>query len=525
MGGGAAQRSHRWVLLKGRLVAGIASAFVMAITGIGWTGYHTALGRIIISHALPNGAASLGDNQNILLMGLDSRLDQNGRPLPQEVYDALHAGDETSGGYNANVLIVVHISDRDGPVTAVSIPRDDYAELPGCPGSVCTGKIKQAYGLAYQQSLNTQAAGDSGGAGSTDLAAREQTAREAGRKAEISAVSDFLGISVDHFVEVTLGAFYQIAKAAEPITVCLNGDTRDSYSGADFHQGVQRIDAAEAMAFVRQRRDENDGSFTDFDRTRRQQAFLVSLVEAARSGGALSSVSGLRKMLEVARDNVAVDAGLDLGQFAARASRLTGRPLSLYTLPISGFGKDANGSDINLVDLAAIRRIVNERFMSDAPAALDAASPAAQSPPALTEPVILDVVNASSRDGLAAALEEALTGRGFTRGSATTAAAAADDSTIEYGPGADAGAQVLSGQLHVPATADPSVASGTVRLTVGTRFPAADYLSHSEAQPGAAGDAPSSGQVSAVAATGSGDRAPAPTDLSQMTASSVPCVK
>lgn len=453
--GGAAQRSHRWVVLKGRLVAGIASAFAMAITGIGWTGYHTALGRIIISHALPNGAASLGDNQNILLMGLDSRLDQNGRPLPHEVYDALHAGDETSGGYNANVLIVVHISDRDGPVTAVSIPRDDYAELPGCPGSVCTGKIKQAYGLAYQQSLNTQAAGDSGGAGSTDLAAREQTAREAGRKAEISAVSDFLGISVDHFVEVTLGAFYQIAKAVEPITVCLNGDTRDSYSGADFHQGVQRIDAADAMAFVRQRRDENDGSFTDFDRTRRQQAFLVSLVEAARSGGALSSMSGLRKMLEVARDNVAVDAGLDLGQFAARASRLTGRPLSLYTLPISGFGKDANGSDINLVDLAAIRRIVNERFMSDAPAALDAASPAAQSPPALTEPVILDVVNASSRDGLAAALEEALTGRGFTRGSATTAAAPADDSTIEYGPGADAGAQVLSEQLRVPATRIP----------------------------------------------------------------------
>lgn len=112
---------------------------------------------------------------------------------------------------------------------------------------MCAGKIKQAYGLAYQQSLNAQAAGNSG-AGATDLAAREQTAREAGRKAEIGAVTDFLGISVDHFVEVTLGAFFQIAKAVEPITVCLAGDTRDSYSGADFHQGVQRIDAAEAMA-------------------------------------------------------------------------------------------------------------------------------------------------------------------------------------------------------------------------------------------------------------------------------------
>jgi LCP family protein required for cell wall assembly len=525
MGSGGSDQSHRWVLLKGRLVASMASAFVMAITGIGWTAYHTALGKIIISHALPGVLTAPGADQNILLMGLDSRLDQNGQPLPQDVYEALHAGDESSGGYNANVLIVLHISGGDGPVTAVSIPRDDYAELPGCPGSVCTGKIKQAYGLAYQQSLNSQAAGNTGGAGATNLAAREQTAREAGRKAEIGAVNDFLGISVDHFVEVTLGAFFQIAKAVEPITVCLNADTRDSYSGADFHQGVQRIDAAEAMAFVRQRRDEDDGSFTDFDRTRRQQAFLVSLVKAARSGGALSSLSGLRKLLQVARDNVAVDAGLDLVEFATRASKLTERPLSLYTLPISGFGKDPNGSDINLVDLPTIRHIVHERFFSDAPAVLDAVPPTTQSPPALAQPVILDVVNATSRDGLATALEESFAGRGFTRGSATTAPVPADDSTIEYGPGADQGAQILADQLHVPATAKGTVSPATIRLTVGTRFPAGDYLAHPGVHPdtGDGGSAP--GEVMAVAATGTGDRAPAPTELSQMTAANVPCVK
>src|SRR5271166_6687615 len=313
MSKGGSGQSRRHVLSTGRLIVGMASAFVMAITGIGWVGYHTAVGRIIISHALPNAPTPSGHDQIILLMGLDSRLDQNGQPLPQEMYEALHAGDETSGGYNANVLIVVHISGGDGPVTAVSIPRDDYVALSGCPGSVCKGKIKQAYGLAYQQALDSQAGGDWDGAGATDLAAREQTAREAGRKAEIGTVNDLLGISVDHFVEVTLGAFFQIAKVVEPITVCLNADTVDSYSGADFHQGVQRIDAAQAMAFVRQRRDENDGYFTDFDRTRRQQAFLVSLVTAARRGGALSSLQGLRKVLQVARDNIAVDAGLDLG--------------------------------------------------------------------------------------------------------------------------------------------------------------------------------------------------------------------
>ncbi|BBZ46395.1 LCP family protein [Mycobacterium parmense] len=521
MSSGEFGESRRWVLLKGRLIASLASALIMAVTGVGWTGLHTAMGKIIISHALPGVATSSGADQNILLMGLDSRLDQNGHPLPSDVYEALHAGDESSGGYNANVLIVVHISGGHGAITAVSIPRDDYVELAGCPGSVCKGKVKQAYGLAYQQSLESQANGNSDAAGATDLAAREQAAREAGRKAEIGTVNELLGISVDHFVEVTLGAFFQIAKVVEPITVCLNGDTVDSYSGADFHEGVQRIDAAQAMAFVRQRRDENDGSFTDFDRTRRQQAFLVSLLKAVRDGGALSSFGRLRSLLQVVRDNIAVDAGLNLVDLSAQASELNDRPVSFYTLPISEFGHDANGSDVNLVDLPAIRRIVAERFSSDTPAAPDAVTSVPQPPPELSEPVVLDVVNATPHDGLAAAIEAAFAGRGFTRGTATTAAHPEEDSLIEYGRGASDGAQLLADQLHVPVTATDTVAPGTVRLTVGTRASAEGYLAHY----GSSSERSGPGRVTAVAATGTGAQAPAPTDLSQMTAASIPCVK
>jgi LCP family protein required for cell wall assembly len=521
MSNDGSDHSRRLVVSKGRLIVAMVSAFAMATTGTGWAGLHTAVGRIITSHVLPSVATPADQDQNILLMGLDSRLDQNGRPLPQEMYDALHAGDETSGGYNANVLIIMHIPGGDGPVTAVSIPRDDYVELSGCPGSLCKGKVKQAYGLAYQQALNSQANGNWEGAGATDLTAREQTAREAGRKAEIDTVNDFLGISVDHFVEVTLAGFFQVAKVVEPITVCLNGDTVDNYSGADFHQGVQQINAAQAMAFVRQRRDENDGYFTDFDRTRRQQAFLVSLANALRHGGALSSLSALRNLLQVARDNIAVDAGLNLVDFATRASQMTTRPLSFYTLPISGFGRDENGSDINLVDVPTIRRIVHDRFFSDTPAAPPGVPSTTQAPPALTEPAVLDVINATSHDGLAAAIEEAFAGRGFTRGSTTTAANPIDDSAIVYGRDASAAAQMLGDQLHLSATVTDTVSPGTVRLTVGTRFPAGNYLAH----PGTTSDEGASGQVVAVAATGTGGHAPAPTDLSQMTATSTPCVK
>ena len=79
----------------------------------------------------------------------------------------------------------------------------------------------------------------------------------------------------------------------------------------------------------------------------------------------------------------------------------------------------------------------------------------------------------------------------------------------------------MADQLHVPATAIDTVSPGTVRLTVGTRFPADDYLAH----PATTLDGSASGQVNAVAATGTGAHAPAPTDLSQMTATSTPCVK
>ncbi len=83
-------------------------------------------------------------------MGLDSRLDENGDPLPSNVYAALHAGDQLDGGYNANVLMLLHVPGDGGRAVSVSIPRDDYVELAGSPDGVSKGKIKQAYGLGFE---------------------------------------------------------------------------------------------------------------------------------------------------------------------------------------------------------------------------------------------------------------------------------------------------------------------------------------------------------------------------------------
>lgn len=496
---------RRWVRACLQVVAGLAAVAALALTAVGWAGYRNLSGGITTSQALAGGPASVGGAQNILIMGLDSRLDQRGQPLPQDIYDALHAGDETVGGYNANVLILLHLPGGNGPVTAVSIPRDDYVDLPGCPSGVCKGKIKQAYGRAYQQTLDTLS-------DSIAESAREQTAREAGRRAEIDTVRRLLGVPIDHFIEVTLGAFFQIAQVVQPITVCLNDDTSDSYSGADFHAGVQQIDAAQAMAFVRQRRDENDQMFTDMDRTRRQQAFIVSLVTALRHGGALSNPSDLRNLLQVAQQNIAVDAGFDLAGFVDHASTLTDSALTLYTLPISEFGKDPRGEDVNMIDVAGVRAIVHNLFTNGSPTATASLT---QSP---SVPTTLDIVNATDHDGLGSAVEQSFGADGLTAGTVTTADRLADASTIAFGSGADDAAHMLADRLQLTATASDTVAPATVRLTIGADFPAAQYMTESSTP---AVPTP----VTTVDATATGTQAPAPTDLTEMAGTNTPCVK
>jgi LCP family protein required for cell wall assembly len=518
-------------VVSAKVLAALISVVVVVVSGIGWLAYRTASAGITTSDALAGEPVSTGSEQNILIMGLDSRRDQAGRPLPPDIYGALHAGGEDSGDGDADALIVLHLPAGDAPATAISIPRDDYVDLAGCPNSDCRGKVKEAYSLAYQGVMNGRGPAnlhsDPASPDGQVSTGKEQTAREAGRKAEISTVRRLLQIPIDHFIEVTLAGFFQIARVVEPITVCLNADTADRYySGADFHQGIQQISAAQAMAFVRQRRDANDAMFTDLDRSRRQQAFIVSVVGALRRGGALSDPSRLRALLDVAKQNVAVDAGFDLDDVVRNASAFPNRPVVLYTLPVTGFGEISNGAFVNFIDLSAIRSIVQNLLAAGSPAAPSTSSlaTAAQTDDGaqLTAGgIALDVVNASGRQGEAADLEMSLATGLFSEGTVSTADSTSQTSAIAYGPGAKVAATELADEFSVTATASDSVARNTVRLTVGTDFSRFDNLTRTSASPTTTAAAP----VTTVPATGTGMQEPTPTNLTRMTADGIPCVK
>jgi LCP family protein required for cell wall assembly len=526
-------RRHRNHLIAAgaKALAALVSAVVVLVTGIGWIAYRAASAGITTSQALAGEPASIGSDQNILIMGLDSRRDQRGRPLPPDIYDALHAGDEDSGDGTADALIVLHLPAGDAPATAISIPRDDYVDLPGCPTSDCRGKIKEAYHLAYQHVMDRDGSGNlqsnTASSAGQDSAAKEQKAREAGRKAEITTVRRLLQIPIDHFIEVTLVGFFQIARVVEPITVCLNEDTSDRYySGADFYKGIQQISASQAMAFVRQRRDADDAWFSDLDRTRRQQAFIASLVSSLRHKDALANPTALRTLLDVAKQNVAVDAGFDLEEFMRNTSAFPNRPIVLYTLPVIDFEELSDGEDVNIIDVSTIRSIVHNLLASDSHAATastssnSAAAQAADAEQATLGSIALNVVNASGKQGEAAYLVKSLATGPFIEGAISTADSTRQTSTIAYGPGAKAAAAQLADELDITATASNSVASNTVRLTVGTDAASFDYLNQS-ASPTTTATTP----VTTVAATGTGTQEPSPTNLTRMSADSVPCVK
>ncbi|MHB1489965.1 MAG: LCP family protein, partial [Cellulomonas sp.] len=371
----AAPRAPRAPRRRRKVVALVAGGAALVLgAGAAFAAYtYLDLSNGIHRSSIGAGVQQHTGATNILVMGLDSRLDENGNPLPANVYSALQAGNQSDGGYNTNVLMLLHIPANGGKAVGISIPRDDYVALAGHPDGTSMGKIKEAYGLTLDQKLRQLV--DAGGISHADA---YQQARAAARQAEVATVSTFLGgVAVDHFIEVTMAAFYQVAVAVQPITVCLDEATSDPYSGANFRAGVQQISASQAVSFVRQRRDNaHPGlNFTDLDRERRQQAFIISLAYKLKQAGTFTNLGTLQTLIDTAKQNIALDSGFNLLSFAGQASKLAGGNISFTTLPITGFGV-RNGQDVNVVNLDQVRA-VTAQLLSDAPAAPPATSPGA----------------------------------------------------------------------------------------------------------------------------------------------------
>ncbi|MER7849591.1 LCP family protein [Kitasatospora sp. NPDC096077] len=493
--------------MAGRTLACTVSVAVLGASGFTWYEYRSLDDGMIksgaLSEAKKNAPAHLDKSVNLLLIGLDSRKDMDGNDLPKQfVEDELHAGSSEIGGYNTNALIVLHIPANGGKVTALSVPRDDYVQTVGADGKM--HKIKEAYGIA-KEAAEAKLTGK--GLSKADL---ERQSREAGRSATIQTVQSFLDVPIDHFAEVNLIGFYDIAKAVEPIQVCLNHPVDDPIiartathegggTGLKLPAGISSLDAAQALSFVRQRHHLTNG---DLDRTHRQQAFISSVEYKLKQQGILNDFGQMQKLFGVVKKDVVIDNEWNILDFAQQAPNLTGGNVEFNTLPITGF-KTVGGQEVNTVNPDLIKKIVRQLFNRDqtpaAPAqAASGAAPsetAAPTPSAGAAPKSVVDVNAAAGAGAASTESKALVELGYQAGRIGDAPARTRATTVTYGSGAKADAQALAGRYGVTAVPSSAVAAGHVVVTLAvTRTP-----SPTPAAPSAGASAPADGSADPAA--------------------------
>jgi LCP family protein required for cell wall assembly len=312
----------------GRAVAALVSAAVLATIGFGWYTYRTAEDGVVrddVIAAVPADPPSARDlprtEQNVLLVGLDSRTDARGNPLPQEVLDALRAG-EAGGEQNTDTMMVVHVpADPAKKAFALSLPRDSYVDIAGGFGR---HKLNSAYARARNAAgarLREQGADD---------ATAERAATTEGRRTLVATVSALTGLRIDHYAEIGLYGFSEITKAVGGVPVCLTAPVDDSYSGAVFPAGRLTLRSVDALKFVRQRHGLPNG---DLDRVRRQQAFLAGVANQLFSSGTLTSPSRIGALVEALTGSVVLDEDWDLLSFATQAATLTGDHIEFSTIP------------------------------------------------------------------------------------------------------------------------------------------------------------------------------------------------
>ncbi|NYJ22962.1 LCP family protein [Leifsonia shinshuensis] len=396
-----------------------------------------------------------GQDQNILLVGDDHRPDN---ATQAELNQLSTTAD--GGGTNTDTMMILHIPANGKSATLVSLPRDSWVDVPGHG----MNKLNAAFSLG------------NGGSDPTS-----------GAKLLIQTVQNLTGLSIDHYVRVSLLGFYTIAKALGPIQVCLNNAVNDPYSGANFPAGVSTLDAQQALSFVRQRHGLPRG---DLDRVVRQQYFLSVEAHKFLSAGTLLNPGKLTNVLDAVSGSLETDPGLNFLQLAAQLQGLTGGKIQSATIPVSGtptITVDGNDVSIVQVDTAAMPAFI--KSLIGTPSAYDDAKAAKPSDTTVT------VLNGGSMNGAAATATQTFTAAGFKTGTAGDASSQ-QTTTIEYPSGQESQAKAVAALLPGAAVSETGSVKGvTVILGEDGLMPAA---------PGAAPAGGSSAPAPAPAPTHSG---------------------
>jgi LCP family protein required for cell wall assembly len=277
-----------------------------------------------------------GKDQNILLVGNDDRTN-----LTQTESRKLHAGQD-GGSQNTDTMMIVHVPADGSRATLISLPRDSYVHIKGHG----MDRLNSAYVFGYNENSN----------------ATQDERRSTGANLLISTITDLTGLTIDHYIQVSLLGFYEISNAigGVPVTLCHAVD--DSHaanqaaglsggSGFKASKGRHIIKGVTALEFVRQRHFLPRG---DLDRVRRQQYFLTSAFRQVASAGILFKLNALGDAI---KRNIVFDPGLHLIDLAHQMENLSANNIIGRTIPTTA--AMINGADVLSVSPAKVRLFVD----------------------------------------------------------------------------------------------------------------------------------------------------------------------
>jgi LCP family protein required for cell wall assembly len=370
------------------------------------------------------------DRLNVLLLGID------------------HRDDEPIDGSRSDTMLLVSIDPPSKSALMVSLPRDLWVAIPG-------------YG---EQRINVAHM-----VGGPDLAMR--------------TVSGSLGVRVSHYARIDFRGFEQIVNTLGGVFVDVERPIKDDeYPTEDY--GVMRIyippgpqwmDGKVALQFARSRHSEND-----FGRARRQQRLLVAMRERAVDSNLIVKAW---ELLPLAQRTVNTNFGpLELAKLAKLSSEIDRERIANliidteYASPVL----TADGADVLVPDRAAIQNAMNRAFsrIAAAPPAQPggASGPTAKAAPAPPAPTRVEVLNGTSRQGLARATADWLRQKGYeiTRVDSAERADYAQTQLMAQ-PGREPAATALASALGLsPSTAvqplQPAAGAPDVRLVLGQNY-------------------------------------------------------
>jgi LCP family protein required for cell wall assembly len=186
--------------------------------------------------ALDPSGFTLTSPNNILILGSDARTEENAEP-----------GSRVGGPSRADSIMLLRIG--GGSNATLSIPRDTVVDIPGSGRN----KINAAYAI-----------------GGAELA--------------VTTVQQYLGIEVNHVVEVNFENFPALIDALGGIEVrtgCvvsrINGGYRNGGYTLRLKRGVNELDGDQALALARTRKNECNPEEDDRTRARRQQQIVAAI--------------------------------------------------------------------------------------------------------------------------------------------------------------------------------------------------------------------------------------------------------